>query len=67
MFTVYSLHNLSKTPRTAETMLTVSGVGKVKLKRYGRQFLRLIDRYTTDHPNPNSCLFTYFVAKTSSS
>ena len=37
-------------PRTAETMLSVSGVGEVKLERYGRQFLRLIDRYCIEHP-----------------
>jgi len=36
-------------PRTAETMLTVSGVGEVKLERYGAQFLRLIDRFCSDH------------------
>ncbi|NTW68462.1 MAG: DNA helicase RecQ [Chlorobiaceae bacterium] len=40
-------------PRTAEVMLTVSGVGEVKLERYGRQFLRLIDRFITDHPSPD--------------
>ena len=32
-------------PRTAEAMLAVSGVGEVKLERYGGQFLRVIDRY----------------------
>ncbi|MEI6847417.1 MAG: DNA helicase RecQ [Chlorobiaceae bacterium] len=35
-------------PRTAETMLSVSGVGEVKLERYGFQFLRLIDRFISD-------------------
>ena len=38
-------------PRTAETMLSVSGVGEVKLERYGRQFLRLIDRYCNGRIN----------------
>ncbi len=35
-------------PRDAESMLAVSGVGEVKLERYGRQFLRLIDRFCSD-------------------
>ena len=35
-------------PRTAEAMLGVSGVGEVKLQRYGRHFLRLIDRYCSE-------------------
>ena len=32
-------------PRTSETMLAVSGVGEVKLLRYGHQFLALIERF----------------------
>jgi len=36
-------------PRSAEAMLTISGIGEVKLQRYGGQFLRLIDRYCSDH------------------
>lgn len=32
-------------PRTAEALLSISGVGDVKLERYGRQFLRAIDRF----------------------
>ena len=35
----------NNSPRNAETMLTISGVGEVKLERYGRQFLGLIDRF----------------------
>ena len=38
----------SLSPRDAECMLAVSGVGEVKLERYGRQFLRLIDRFCSD-------------------
>jgi len=38
----------SLSPRDAESMLAVSGVGEVKLERYGRQFLRLIDRFCSD-------------------
>ena len=34
-------------PRSAEAMLSISGVGEVKLQRYGGQFLTLIDRYCT--------------------
>ncbi len=50
VFSDRTLHDMStKFPRTAESMLTVSGVGEVKLERYGRQFLRLIDRYCSDH------------------
>lgn len=36
-------------PRSAEAMLSISGIGEVKLQRYGGQFLRLIDRYCSDH------------------
>ena len=51
VFSDRSLHDMAAIfPRTAESMLTVSGVGEVKLERYGRQFLRLIDRYCSDHP-----------------
>ncbi|NTV04936.1 MAG: DNA helicase RecQ [Chlorobiaceae bacterium] len=50
VFSDRTLHDMStRFPRTAESMLTVSGVGEVKLERYGRQFLRLIDRYCSDH------------------
>jgi len=52
VFSDRSLHEMaSRFPRTAEEMLAVSGVGEVKLERYGRQFLRLIDRYCSDHPD----------------
>ena len=51
VFSDRSLHDMSSIcPRTADTMLTVTGVGEVKLERFGRQFLRLIERYCTDHP-----------------
>lgn len=40
-------------PRSAEAMLTISGIGEVKLQRYGGQFLRLIDRYCSDHATAN--------------
>jgi len=30
-------------------MSTISGIGEVKLQRYGGQFLSLIDRYCSDH------------------
>ena len=50
VFSDRTLHDMAANfPRTAETMLTVSGVGEVKLERYGRQFLRLIDRFCSDH------------------
>jgi len=51
VFSDRSLHYMASIfPRSAETMLSVSGVGEAKLARYGRQFLRLIDRYCSDHP-----------------
>ncbi|NHQ59262.1 DNA helicase RecQ [Chlorobium sp. BLA1] len=54
VFSDRSLHDMAAIfPRTAEAMLTVSGVGEVKLERYGRQFLRLIDRFISDHPHCN--------------
>ena len=37
-------------PRSPEDMLSVSGVGEVKLQRYGKQFLNLIRRYCEEHP-----------------
>ena len=37
-------------PRSPEDMLSVSGVGEVKLQRYGKQFLNLIRRYREEHP-----------------
>jgi ATP-dependent DNA helicase RecQ len=49
VFSDRTLHDMAASlPRTAEAMLTVSGVGEVKLQRYGRQFLRLIDRYCSE-------------------
>jgi ATP-dependent DNA helicase RecQ len=54
VFSDRTLHDMAANfPRTAEAMLTVSGVGEVKLERYGRQFLRLIDRYCTKNPDSN--------------
>ncbi len=51
VFSDRSLHEMAAFyPRTAETLLNVSGVGDVKLERYGRQFLLLIDRYCSEHP-----------------
>ena len=51
VFSDPSLHQMASIyPRSADTMVTVTGVGEVKLQRYGRQFLRLIARYCTDHP-----------------
>ena len=51
VFSDRSLHDMALIrPQTADTMLAVTGVGEVKLQRYGRQFLRLIERYCTDHP-----------------
>ncbi len=50
VFSDRTLHDMAaQLPRTAEAMLTISGVGEVKLQRYGGQFLRLIDRYCSDH------------------
>ncbi len=55
VFSDRTLHDMAAhLPRTAEAMLAVSGVGEIKLERYGRQFLRLIDRYGSDHSNQKS-------------
>ena len=49
VFSDRTLHEMAATlPQTDEALLTVSGVGEVKLQRYGQQFLRLIDRYWSD-------------------
>ena len=49
VFSDRTLHDMAATlPRTAEAMLTVSGVGEVKLQRYGQQFLRIIGHYCND-------------------
>ncbi|UZJ41493.1 DNA helicase RecQ [Prosthecochloris sp. SCSIO W1101] len=40
-------------PMSEDTMLSVSGVGEVKLQRYGRQFLALIRRYCEEHLKKN--------------
>jgi len=46
VFTDRTLRLMSaRCPRSGEAMLAVSGVGEVKLERYGRQFLGLIDRW----------------------
>ncbi len=46
VFSDRTLHDMANnSPRNAETMLTISGVGEVKLERYGRQFLGLINRF----------------------
>ena len=55
VFSDRTLHDMAANlPRTAEAMLAVSGVGEIKLERYGRQFLRLIDRYCSDHSDQKS-------------
>ena len=55
VFSDRTLHDMgAHLPRTSDAMLTVSGVGEVKLERYGRQFLTLIDRYCCDHLNQKS-------------
>ncbi|MEI7788617.1 MAG: DNA helicase RecQ [Chlorobiaceae bacterium] len=52
VFSDRSLHDMASIfPRNDESLLTVSGVGEVRLERYGRQFLRLIDRYCSEHPD----------------
>lgn len=43
-------------PQSDETMLSVSGVGEVKLQRYGQQFLALIKKYRKEHPEETSRL-----------
>lgn len=37
-------------PRTPESFLRVSGVGEVKLERYGHRFLEVIGAYLDEHP-----------------
>ncbi|MEI8033217.1 MAG: DNA helicase RecQ [Chlorobiaceae bacterium] len=49
VFSDRSLHEMAATrPQTSEAMLAISGVGEVKLDRYGRQFLTLIHRHISD-------------------
>jgi len=49
VFSDRTLRDMARlSPRDAEGMLLVSGVGEVKLERYGRQFLGLIDRFCSD-------------------
>ena len=49
VFSDRTLHDMARLcPRDAESMLSVSGVGEVKLERYGRQFLCLINRYCNE-------------------
>ena len=51
VFSDRSLRDMSALlPQSAEDMLLVSGVGEVKLQRYGRQFLNLIRRYCDERP-----------------
>ncbi|MCX6179519.1 MAG: DNA helicase RecQ [Chlorobiales bacterium] len=51
VFSDRSLHEMATIfPRTAEAMLSVSGIGEVKLRRYGRYFLRIINRYCSTYP-----------------
>jgi ATP-dependent DNA helicase RecQ len=52
VFSDRSLHEMATIfPRTDDAMLSVSGIGEVKLQRYGHQFLRIIDRYCSAHPD----------------
>ena len=43
-----------KMPKTHEEMLQVSGVGEVKMKRYGEEFLNAIIDYSNEHPEIKS-------------
>jgi len=43
-------------PQNDVAMLTISGVGEVKLQRYGQQFLSLIKKYSKEHPEEASQL-----------
>ena len=40
-----------KLPSTKEEMLNVTGVGENKFAKYGRLFLKEIERYMAEHPN----------------
>ena len=56
-FTVFSDSTLTdmcmKIPKTVEEMLDVSGVGQVKLERYGRRFLEVISQNTKENSDDN--------------
>lgn len=43
-----------KLPANDDEFLNVSGVGKVKLERYGRQFLEVISEFSADRDDANS-------------
>ena len=51
VFSDRSLRDMAaQLPQSAPDMLAVSGVGEMKLQRYGKQFLNLIRRYREEHP-----------------
>ena len=55
VFSDRSLRDMAaRSPVSAEAMLSVSGVGEVKLERYGRRFLQLIRRYREEHPESSA-------------
>ena len=51
IFSDRTLHEMARMlPTTLEEMRNVSGVGEVKLREYGKQFLRAIRRFMDTHP-----------------
>ncbi|TAN40229.1 MAG: DNA helicase RecQ [Nitrospirae bacterium] len=51
IFSDKTLHEMSRSyPRTLEDMKMISGVGEVKLQRYGRNFVQEITQYLGEYP-----------------
>ena len=51
IFTDAALQDMArKAPTTEMAFLSVSGVGRVKLEKYGTRFLRVIRSYMKEHP-----------------
>jgi ATP-dependent DNA helicase RecQ len=52
VFSDRTLHEMTaRLPENSDALLSIPGVGDAKLARYGRQFLLLIDRYCSEHPD----------------
>lgn len=57
VFSDRTLHEMARMlPTTLEEMRNVSGVGEVKLREYGEQFLKAISRFVDTHPETLSVL-----------
>ena len=52
VFSDRTLHEMARHyPTTDETMLAISGVGEMKLRKYGAAFMTVIEAFCRAHPN----------------